>query len=200
MLSPHIASAVLGQRRVRVRSSHRTLVTAQRSDTGPAGRCSCLTAAPGCPVGACPARSDAVDHLLRQRTCRACSQPFVICAACDRGHAYCSAACREAGRRRSVRAARARHQRSPEGRLDHRDRQRAYRARRRRVTDHTSPRPRPSGRLSLPDSAPVFRPASLRCVVCGRPIRLRNPLGGPGGYSRQSAVRRSTPRGVPDRC
>jgi hypothetical protein len=38
----------------------------------------------------------------------------------------------------SVRAARRRHQQSPEGRLDHRDRQRAYRARR-RVMDQGSP-------------------------------------------------------------
>ena len=73
-----------------------------------------------------------MDPPLRQRACRRCRRPFAVCASCDRGHAYCTPACRAAGRRRSVRAANARHQRSPEGRLDHRDRQRAYRARRAR--------------------------------------------------------------------
>ena len=58
-------------------------------------------------------------------------------SSCDRGHAYCSSACRTAARRASVRAARQRHRRSPEGRLDHRDHQRAYRA---RVRDQTSQR------------------------------------------------------------
>ena len=42
-------------------------------------------------------------------------------------------------RRQQRRAANRRHQHSREGRLDHRDHQRAYRERLRRVTDHTSP-------------------------------------------------------------
>ena len=90
-----------------------------------------------------------MDQPLRQRTCRQCSRLFAICAACDRGHAYCTSPCRTAGRRRCVRAANARHQRSLEGRLDHRDRQRAYRARR-RVTDHTSPAPPAIGQTPRP--------------------------------------------------
>ena len=128
-----------------------------------------------CPVGAHPARSDDVDDPLRQRICRQCGRLFAICAACDRGHTYCTPSCRTLGRRRSVRAARDRHQRSPEGRLDHRDRQRAYRVRR-RVTDQTSPAPRPSARLSVPDGAPVPVPAPARCVVCGRSSRWLIPL------------------------
>ena len=78
-----------------------------------------------------------MDLPLRQKTCRHCSCLFAICTACDRGHAYCTPRCRAAARRRSVQAARARHQRSPEGRLDHRDRQRVYRDRR-RVMDQSS--------------------------------------------------------------
>ena len=89
-----------------------------------------------CPVEA-RRRSDVVDAPLRQKVCRRCNRLFAICASCDRGHAYCSPACRTAARRASVRAARQRHRRSPEGRLDHRDHQRAYRA---RVRDQTSPR------------------------------------------------------------
>ena len=67
-------------------------------------------------------------EILRLRACQWCWQPFVLCRACDRGHVYCSLPCRHASRVRSLRAAGRRHQQSPEGRLDHRDHQRAYRA------------------------------------------------------------------------
>jgi len=76
-------------------------------------------------------RCGLVESVLRVRTCRACARPFGICPSCDRGHIYCSPACRGEARRACGRAARRRHQHSPEGRLDHRDHQRAYRARRR---------------------------------------------------------------------
>ena len=87
-----------------------------------------------------------MDQPLRQKTCRWCHRLFAICPACDRGHAYCAVACRTLARRRSVQAAKARHQRSPEGRLDHRDHQRTYRARRGTpdstpLTCHRRPRP-----------------------------------------------------------
>ena len=59
----------------------------------------------------------------------------------------------------------ARHQRSPEGRLDHRDHQRAYRARcrLRRVTDTPSITRRPSATIAPPIEAPGH-PARLRRV------------------------------------
>jgi hypothetical protein len=106
---------------------------------------------------------------LRQKTCRFCHRLFAICVACDRGHAYCSSTCRGAGRRRSITAARQRHRRSLEGRLDHRDHQRAYRA---RVRDQTSRRPASHRRLPADtptDPSPTAPLAgSLRCMVCGR--------------------------------
>jgi len=82
--------------------------------------------------------------VLLARTCRWCQRTFTICRCCDRGHAYCSDVCARAGRRASCRAANRRHRQSEEGRLDQRDRQRAFRARnkvRRQagVTDHSSP-------------------------------------------------------------
>lgn len=68
---------------------------------------------------------------FRQRFCRApgCGARFFLCRACDRGQCYCSAACRAQARTVQQRRARQRHQRSSAGRLDHRDRQRAYRRR-----------------------------------------------------------------------
>ena len=121
-----------------------------------------------CPVEA-RRRSDVVDTPLRQKVCRRCNRLFAICASCDRGHAYCSPACRTAARRASVRAARQRHRRSPEGRLDHRDHQRAYRA---RVRDQTSQRAAALATLpadTTTDRAPTAPLAgALRCMVCGR--------------------------------
>jgi hypothetical protein len=89
--------------------------------------------------------------VFRQRFCQAtdCRTLFFICTHCDRGQRYCSLICRRSCRLQQRRAARRRHQQSMEGRLDHRDRQRAYRLRRaaiarsritKSVTDHGSNR------------------------------------------------------------
>ena len=86
------------------------------------------------------------EVVLRQRFCFAseCRALFFVCSHCDRGQRYCSLACRQQVRLRQRRLANRRHQQSPEGRLDHRDRQRQYRARRAprryraRVTDQGS--------------------------------------------------------------
>ena len=89
--------------------------------------------------------------VLRQRTCRGegCGALFFICRSCGRGQGYCSRSCRRLQRRLQCRAADRRHQQSPEGRADHRDRQRAYRQRQQqaRVTDQRRQRYRSSFRL-----------------------------------------------------
>ena len=75
--------------------------------------------------------STSAESPFRQRFCHAqdCGALFFICPHCDRGQRYCSLACRLRSRLAQLRAARRRHQQSPEGRLDHRDRQRAFRKR-----------------------------------------------------------------------
>ena len=82
------------------------------------------------------------DVILRQRVCSSggCHAVFWICQHCDRGQRYCGPTCRTQARLQQRRCANCRHQRSPEGRLDHRDRQREYRRRqaRTRVTDQGS--------------------------------------------------------------
>ena len=95
-----------------------------------------------------------------------CPAVFSLCGSCYRGQAYCGAICRETAQRLQGRRSSAKHQRSPEGRLDHRDRQRAYRARcRLRVTQAPSHRPPRSTTI-----APAVRHAPRRpvCIVCGR--------------------------------
>ena len=91
-------------------------------------------------------------------------------------------------RRQQMRRANRKHQDSPEGKLDHRDRQKVYRAkcRLRRVTDHTSARHPRSGNIKKPSiktgistslakgfqDRPRFRrpQTAIRavCIVCGR--------------------------------
>ena len=81
------------------------------------------------------------DVVLRRRACNRCDVVFWICPRCDRGQRYCSLLCRNQARRQQRRFANRRHQQSPEGRQDHRDRQREYRRRSRikaRVTDQGS--------------------------------------------------------------
>jgi hypothetical protein len=126
--------------------------------------------------------------LFHQRHCRAskCGAVFWICQCCYRGQRYCSERCRAKSRREQRREANRRHQRSPEGRLDHRDRQRAYRLRRARarVTDHTRNAPSASANLLPPEpitqavvAASENRPeeeprANPMVTVCNRRSRL----------------------------
>lgn len=136
------------------------------------------------------------EAVLRYRICGGaqCRAVFFICSQCDRGHCYCSPACRDQARLQSRRASNKRHQQSPEGRLDHNGHQREYRRRCRekqaRVTDQGSisinspassecgpaeataePETPPAPRLS-PDIQPAI---GLRCRVCGRAGRFIDP-------------------------
>lgn len=131
------------------------------------------------------------EVVLLQRFCHAkgCGALFWICRHCDRGHRYCSDRCRAKARREQRRAANRRHQQSPEGRLDHRDRQRAYRKRlaRARVTDQGSGRDFYSDNVPFPESSTQkskehqtvtdhrtvyafvhHKPELVFCIVCGR--------------------------------
>lgn len=142
------------------------------------------------------------EVVLLQRVClgRGGHAVFWLCRHCDRGHRYGSLSCRLQARLLQRRAANRRHQRSPEGGLDHRDRQRIYRHRQAqarvtrltRVTDQSSlsiasAASSPCGTLSStpveshtesaltlpawPDMRPGVR---LYCRICGRPGRLVN--------------------------
>ncbi len=133
---------------------------------------------------------DSSATVFRQRNCRAagCGTEFWICRACDRGQRYCSSECRQQARRLQRREANRRHQQSPEGRLDHRDRQRAYRKRRAlaRVTDQGRQASCVVARMTKAETISAFSPpelvstdpenppsadrrgALIFCCVCGR--------------------------------
>ncbi len=102
---------------------------------------------------------------LFQRRCRAegCGTVFWICRSCDRGQRYCCPTCREVQRGRQLRAANRRHQRSREGQLDHRDRQRAYRWRTRSKASVTDQGRRPASRscsIGAPATPPTISSTS----------------------------------------
>ena len=87
-------------------------------------------------------------------SCEGCGCDFLACVECGRVRRYCSDDCARHGLEEARRRARRKHQASEEGRLDHRDRQREYRARRRsRVTDNSAVE-LPLGRSVCRDDAP----------------------------------------------
>jgi hypothetical protein len=139
------------------------------------------------------------EVVLRLRVCFGsdCRATFFVCPRCDRGQRYCSLHCREQARLHQRRCANRRHQQSPEGRLDHRDRQRKYRRRRAqaRVTDQgslliISPSSSGCGPIdaipvdvpsksgdTLPPRWPEKRPGVWPCCrICGRSGRFVDPF------------------------
>ena len=128
------------------------------------------------------------ETTFRQRFCRArhCGRLFFICSRCYRGQCSCSIDCRHLARRDQLRAARRRHQQSPEGQVDHCDRQRASCRRlaaasrsqaQKIVTDHASKPDLISDTIARPHSGSLIAPlrsSSLALdVVPGKYIRDR---------------------------
>jgi hypothetical protein len=97
---------------------------------------------------------------------------FYLCRHCDRGQRYCSPRCREKSRRLQRREANRRYEQSlgPEGRLDHRQRQREYRQRLKArsdrigasVTDQSSLRSSPCANLIAPRTSEPLRGEPVR--------------------------------------
>ena len=131
------------------------------------------------------------EAVWRQLFCRGlgCGVMFYICGSCYRGQVYCGERCRQKARRQQRRDANRRHQQTREGRLDHRDRQRAYRQRRRRVrvTDTPSPSTYDWGSITVAEPFPSENgPESVSgeagyadcaefepvCIICGRTLRF----------------------------
>lgn len=138
----------------------------------------------------------AAEDVLRQRVCRwhECRSLFCICRRCDRGHQYCSDACRQKARREQRRAANFRYRTTLEAKLDQRDRQKAYRQRRAAVSvmdqgSHVTPSADiiSSPALDSPVAAEkgdkhthetiAIHDAGLPyCIICGRTSRFVDPF------------------------
>jgi len=137
----------------------------------------------------------AAEDVLRQRVCRwhECRSIFWICRSCDRGHQYCSDQCRQKAVLEQRRAANLRHRKTPEGRLDQKDRQKAYRQRQAAfsVMDQGSNEVPSTGSILPPAYSPVAAEKSGKqtcetitihdpgvpyCIICGRTSRFVNPF------------------------
>jgi hypothetical protein len=126
-----------------------------------------------------------------------------VCTACDRGQIYCSRRCSSIRRRKSVREAGRRYQKSPLGARNHARRQERYRARRRgKVTHQGSAVARPEaqrplqvareagahGEETVHEESRPERESFPRCVFCGRRLGPFVRLG-----SLSSRARRGSP-------
>jgi hypothetical protein len=141
--------------------------------------------------------------------CVRCHRLVVICSRCDRGQRYCSAHCARVQRRRSVREAGRRYQRTPLGARNNAARQKRWRVRMATtVTHHTSPAPNhlreeppdqdaqkeawnatSNHTLVISNRMPVTMPACEshpRCDFCGRPC---------GAYTRRGTLSAERRRG-----
>lgn len=120
--------------------------------------------------------------------CKSCKSPLLICRSCYRGHRYCNNACRDLGYKERRKAAMARYSASPEAKLDHRDRNRAYRQRRKfygitqektttnqfekNVMDKGSPK----SLQHIYSRSQLTKSGYERCQICGR--ELKDPYTG----------------------
>jgi len=94
--------------------------------------------------------------------CRACDVPFALCRSCYHGQVYCGDECRHRGWLENHRVANARHQKSPEGRRDHADRQRTCRAK------------KAAALAEAPQATSEIRPSEGESDVAGRVVPLAN--------------------------
>jgi hypothetical protein len=138
----------------------------------------------------------AAENVLRQRFCRwqECGTIFWICRSCDRGQCYCSDHCRSKARREQRCAANLRHRKTLEGRLDQRDRQKAYRQRLAAISvmDQGSPKEPSAGNIISPvhfssvaagnggkqtHKTRVIHDSGVpHCILCGRAGQFVNPF------------------------
>lgn len=100
--------------------------------------------------------------------CKQCASIFVVCKSCYRGQRYCGVVCRKLGYTATRKAAKRRHEASVEAKLDHRDRERRYRANKKSVTDQASDFSLPAVLHSpKPHLEAWMLPKTGICAVCG---------------------------------
>lgn len=129
--------------------------------------------------------------VLRQFGCGRCRKQCFACGPCDKNRAYCEL-CGPIRRAETARRARRAHQKSEDGKADHRDRQRAYRAQKRAERLHmaamSQERTAFSAAQSVMDLSAEKLPSGFRCA--SPPARadsaLESLVGSDGVTSAQS--------------
>lgn len=139
----------------------------------------------------------------RHYNCQRCHKQVVICRHCDNGQIYCSKECSETARTASARAAEARYQQTRQGKLNHAERQRHYRANQKletkKVTDQGSADEVTHDVISpstteVNEVDVVPKGPKLYCHFCHKPISefLRNDFLVPSERYRASPVAKIT--------
>ncbi len=127
--------------------------------------------------------------------CLRCQQQVILCSWCDRGQVYCSKACAQIARQKSLRLARLRYQQTPNGKRNHAACQARYRRKlKNKVMDHGSP--------PAPQHVPMFslenkpeepknkqKESTLCCYFCEKSVSdwIRNDFLRRRGH--QSAIK-----------
>jgi len=131
---------------------------------------------------------DDSDGIRVERCARVqCQILFGVCRSCYRGQWYCGPPCKTVARTESKRRERARYQASPEGLLDHRDREQKRRddtAELARVTDHSPSFLAPVASVCPPDAPPSPIPGEVVIVGEGHDDETRTDFAtddDPGG-------------------
>ncbi len=113
------------------------------------------------------------DDSARMFTCGNCHELAVVCLPCDRRKRYCSRQCTQIARRKSVRSAGRRYQKTTQGANRHAIRQAAY-IERRKLTHHSVPAERSNADAEAPtilisNRRVMLKPDSagqVRCCKC----------------------------------
>jgi hypothetical protein len=109
-----------------------------------------------------------VDEVsCRSFLCACCRRRVLVCRRCDRGQIYCVGTCAQEARRERQRNARRRYQTTPRGRAMHAERNRRYRARVRRVTDHGPAMEHETGLLGRSEGSVALREPSSAGMPSG---------------------------------
>ncbi len=104
----------------------------------------------------------------RMFLCARCHSQVLVCWQCDRGQIYCVGTCAQEARRDRQREARRRYQATPRGRAMHADRNRRYRARQHRVTDHGLSKEHEAGLLPGLEAGSALNASASRRKPPGR--------------------------------
>lgn len=117
-----------------------------------------------------------MKHIPRLFQCALCHTQSRVCSKCDRGQIYCCKVCAVFARKKSMKLAGMRYQKTFKGKRHHAARQARYRMRQRKIVTH-------QGSPSMPQHAPMsslkneakkteneHKKQALTCCFCEKPV------------------------------
>lgn len=117
-----------------------------------------------------------MKHAPRLFQCALCHTQSRVCSKCDRGQIYCGTVCAVFARKKSMKLAGVRYQRTFNGKRNHAARQARYRMRQSEIVTHqgSPPIPQHASMNSLENKAEKTKNAqhksALICCFCKKPV------------------------------